>query len=176
MSTQPRRSPRLLAAEWKANAAAYHTRRNASRVPAGPPNTFVSTVPSPAPIQAPAPVPESTPPPRRSARLAKKRLENVLPKVIKTIIPSFKHLEQTKDTNNRAHIISNIFDDLITDPMILILQPKLRNTISGMLIRLREDVHTCPNLTHHSQMRLLDYMNRLTTAIQIIRSHPYYVA
>lgn len=62
MSSQPRRSPRLLAAEWKANAVAYYTHPNASHVPAGPPNTFVST----------QSVPDSTPPPSRSDRLAAK--------------------------------------------------------------------------------------------------------
>ena len=153
-SSQPRRSPRLAA-------------KMTSTQP-------VLTVRSSNPSVSTQPVQQSNP--RRSARLAKKRLHNVLPKVMKTIIPSFKHLEQIKQPNNRAHIISNIFDNLITDPMILILQPKLRNTISGMLIRLREDVHTCPNLTHHSRMRLLDYTNRLTTTIQTIHSHPYYVA
>jgi hypothetical protein len=152
-SSQPRRSARLAA-------------KMTSTQP-------IQTVRSSNPSISTQPVQQQNP--RRSARLAKKRLHTILPNVMKTILPSFKHLEQIKDPNNRAHIISNIFDDLITDPMILILQPKLRNTISGMLLRLREDVHTCPTLTHYSRMRLLDYMNRLTTTIQTIRSHPYYV-
>ena len=150
-SSQPRRSPRLAAKMTSPQSVRSST-------------PSVSTQP----VQQPNP--------RRSARLAKKRLHNVLPKVMKTINPAFKRLEQTKDPNHRAHIISNIFDNLITDPMILILQPKLRNTISSKLIPLYEEIHTCPNLTHHSRMRLLDYTNRLTITIRTIRSHPYYVA
>ena len=60
-STAPRRSPRLAAAAAAAAAKAAEVARKASCIPAGPPNTFVSTIPAPAPA-APAPAPAAPAP------------------------------------------------------------------------------------------------------------------
>ena len=140
-STQPRRSPRILAAEWKANAIAYHARRNASRVPAGPPNTFVSTVPSPIPTQT-QPVPDSTPPPRRSPRIAAKRYASMTSFAKQTLLPIFTKLEHTTNITARVNLVTDLLANLELNPNILIWNPKFRASVTNKLDDIWNHVNT----------------------------------
>jgi hypothetical protein len=195
MSSQPRRSPRLLAAEWKANAVAYHTRRNASRVPAGPPNTFVST----------QPVPDSTPPPRRSTRLAAKIVvkqpvvdsvpsksseptqpiqQRISPEDKKRIttetclylLPLFDVLNNIHITNILADIILRIMSYINLHPEALIWNPKFRITVYDICIRLWNQAKDRPDIDEDSKYALHHEVQLLTSKLSNMISHPDYVA
>jgi hypothetical protein len=195
MSTQPRRSPRLLAAEWKANAAAYHTRRNASRVPAGPPNTFVST----------HPVPDSTPPPRRSTRLAAKIVvkqpvvdsvpsksseptqpiqQRISPEDKKRIttetclylLPLFDILNHIRITNVRAEIILRIMSYLNLHPEALIWNPKFRIAVYDTCIRIWNQAKDRPDIDEDRKHALHHEVQLLNVKLSNMISHPDYVA
>jgi hypothetical protein len=195
MSSQPRRSPRLLAAEWKANAEAYHTRRNASRVPAGPPNTFVST----------QPVPDSTPPPRRSTRLAAKIVvkqpvvdsvpsksseptqpiqQRISPEDKKRIttetclylLPLFDVLNNIHITNIRAEIILRIMSYINLHPEALIWNPKFRITVYDTCIRIWNQAKDRPDIDEDSKYALHHEVQLLTLKLSNMISHPDYVA
>ena len=190
-SSQPRRSPRLVAAEWKANAEAYRARRNASRVPAGPPNTFISTVPTPpqAPVVAPIPapitapeqaqppsVPDSTPPLRRSARLAEKLRKKVEGSTVAYIKPLFNQIDTTHDKNERGRIVVQIYTYLIANPMALVLYPKFRETVVRKFPFLRSQIFRLSNITRNTITRVTNCFRKFEMVLHKIRSHPYYVA
>jgi hypothetical protein len=181
-SSQPRRSPRLVAAEWKANAEAYRARRNASRVPAGPPNTFVSTVPSPPPVvtsvppPVAAPVPDSTPPPRRSARLAEKLRKQVQDSTYAYVKPLFNQIDSTHDENERSRIVVQIYKYLIANPMALVLYPKFRETVVGKVPFLRSQIVRSSNIAHDTKISVIHCFRKFEMSLHKIRSHPYYVA
>jgi hypothetical protein len=180
-SSQPRRSPRLVAAEWKANADAYHARRNASRVPAGPPNIFVSTVLTPAPVEAPAqpqpiPVPDSTPKPRRSARLAEKLRKQVEDAAVTYIKPLYNQYDTTHDKNERGRILVQIFKYLIANPMVLVLYPKFRETVVRKIPVLRSQILPSSSFSLDTKVHATHCFRKLEMVLQKIRSHPYYVA
>ena len=186
-SSQPRRSPRLVAAEWKANAEAYRARRNASRVPAGPPNTFVSTVPTPpqAPVAAPitAPeqpqppsVPDSTPPLRRSARLAEKLRKKVQDATVAYIKPLFNQIDTTHNENERSRIVVQIYTYLIANPMALVLYPKFRETVVGKVPFLRSQILRSSNIALDTKISVTHCFRKFEMSLHKIRSHPYYVA
>ncbi len=176
-SSQPRRSPRLVAAEWKANAEAYRARRNASRVPAGPPNTFVSTVPTP-PVTPPvtAPVPDSTPPPRRSARLAEKLRKQVQDSTYAYVKPLFNQIDSTRDENERSRIVVQIYKYLIANPMALVLYPKFRETVVRKAPFLRSQIVRSSNIAHDTKISAIHCFHKFEVSLHKIRSHPYYVA
>lgn len=175
MSAQPRRSPRLLAAEWKANAIAYHARRNASRIPAGPPNTFVSTVPSPTPNQT-QPVPDSTPPPRRSPRLAAKRYERMTSFAKQTLFPILNKLELTKNTTVRVILITDLFANLVLHPNILIWNPKFRTIVSNKMNEFQNKLHTYSDVGNGHKNGLTTQITFLQKTLEKIQSHPEYVS
>ncbi len=180
-SSQPRRSPRLLAAEWKANAEAYRARRNASRVPAGPPNTFVSTVPSPpvaAPVAepVPTPVPDSTPPPRRSARLAEKLRKKVENDTVAYIRPLLSQHNTTRDENERGRIQVQIYKYLIANPMALVLYPEFRETVVRKVPFLRSQILRSSNIALDTKISVTHWFRRFEMSLHKIRSHTYYVA
>jgi hypothetical protein len=198
MSTQPRRSPRLLAAEWKANAEAYHTRRNASRVPAGPPNTFVST----------HPVPDSTPPPRRSTRLAAKIVvkqpvvdsvssklsemtqptqptqQRISPEDKKRmttetclyLLPVFDILNHIHIINIRAEIILRMMSYINLHSEALIWNPKFRITVYDTCIRIWNQAKDRPDIDEDRKHALHHEFQLLKVKLSTMITHPDYLA
>lgn len=176
MSTQPRRSPRLLAAEWKANAEAYHTPRNASRVPAGPPNPFVSTIPLPPQTQPVVTVSLVPNRPRRSPRLAAKLRTTIVEHARYSLIPLFDQLEQTPALNPHAHLVLQIMNYLIHFPMILVWSPKIRNKITEKMKLIWDQIKTKAIINQNLKNDINYCFMILKPTLVDIQSHPEYVS
>lgn len=116
---------------------------------------------------------------RRSPRLAAKAPESVA--TLETILfnllaPLFAQLQETRDTNDRMHIIYDIMTLMRISRNLLTRSPKLRTTLSTTISRLWSQMERHSDLDPVLKRKCDACFSDLEAMMIAIRSDPSYIA